>query len=120
MKKRVVWINYGLAQISRAFGQGAKSPTRAVAALLARVKIYYNPHPYGLDSLWFGSIVTWIHCGLDQCRNLRNLQPKTQSYFIAAKGGMCLTINVVQLWTIEQIVQLLLLTLLLAADLHRL
>ena len=60
-------INYGLAQISRAFGQGAKSPTRAVAALLARVKIYYNPHPYGLDSLWFGSIVAWIHCGLDHC-----------------------------------------------------
>ena len=65
MKKRVVWSNYGLAQISRAFGQGAKSPTRAVAALLARVKIYYNPHPYGLDSLWFGSIVAWINCGLD-------------------------------------------------------
>ena len=59
-------INYGLAQISRAFGQGAKSPTRAVAALLARVKIYYNPHPYGLDSLWFGSIVAWINCGLDR------------------------------------------------------
>ena len=30
-----------------------------------RVKIYYNPHPYGLDSLWFGSIVAWINCGLD-------------------------------------------------------
>ena len=38
---------------------------RAVAALLARVKIYYNTHPYGLDSLWFGSIVAWINCGLD-------------------------------------------------------
>ena len=61
----VAWINCGLAQISRAYGQRAKSPTRAVAALLARVKIYYNPHPYGLDSLWFGSIVAWIHCGLD-------------------------------------------------------
>ena len=55
----VVWINYGLAQISRAFGQGAKSPTRAVAALLARVKIYYNPHTYGLDSLWFGLSYNW-------------------------------------------------------------
>ena len=53
----VVWINYGLAQISRAYGQRAKSPTRAVAALLARVKIYYNPHPYGLDSLWLGPIM---------------------------------------------------------------
>ena len=69
----MVWINYGLAQISRAYGQRAKSPTRAVAALLMRVKIYYNPHPYGLDSLWFGSIVDWIHCGLDQLRNLRNI-----------------------------------------------
>ena len=67
----VVWIHCGLAQISRAYGQRAKSPMRAVAALLARVKIYYNPHP--LDSLWFGSIVAWIHCGLDQLRNLRNI-----------------------------------------------
>ena len=31
----------------------------------ARLKNYYIPHPYGLDSLWFGSIVAWIHCGLD-------------------------------------------------------
>ena len=83
-------INYGLAQISRAYGQGAESPTRAVAALLARVKIYYNPHPNGLDSLWFGSIVAWIHCGLHQFRNLRN---------------MCL-VQVVQFLTIELIVQL--------------
>ena len=59
-------INYGLAQISRAYGQRAKSPTRAVTAILTRVKIYYNPHPYGLDSLWFGSIVAWINCGLDR------------------------------------------------------
>ena len=86
----MVWIHCGLAQISRAYGQRAKSPTRAVAVLLARVKIYYNPHPYGLDSLWFGSLVARIHCGLDQFRNLRN---------------MCL-VQVVQLWTIEQIVQL--------------
>ena len=56
----MVWIDCGLAQISRAYGQRAKSPTRAVAALLARVKIYYNPHPYGLDSLWFGSIMAWL------------------------------------------------------------
>ena len=26
----------------------------AGGALLARLKIYYNPHPYGLDSLWLG------------------------------------------------------------------
>ena len=56
----------GLAQISRAYGQRAKLPMRTVAAaLLTRVKIYYNPHTYGLDSLWFGSIVAWIRCGLD-------------------------------------------------------
>ena len=35
------------------------------AQLLVCVKIYYNPHPYGLDSLWFGSIVAWINCGMD-------------------------------------------------------
>ena len=54
------WIHCGLAQISRAYGQRAKSPTRAVTAILTRVKIYYNPHP------WLGFIVAWIHCGLDR------------------------------------------------------
>ena len=57
-------LNCGLAQISWAYGQGAKSPTRAVAALLARLKNYYIPHPYGLDSLWLGFSVAWVHCGL--------------------------------------------------------
>ena len=42
--------------------RGPSRQHRAVAALLARVKIYYIPHPYGLDSLWFGSIVAWIKC----------------------------------------------------------
>ena len=82
-------INYGLAQISRAYGQRAKSPMRAVAALLARVKIYCNPQPYGLDSLWFGSIVAWINCGLDQLwlgSNLTSLRPEGQ---VANARGRC-------------------------------
>ena len=45
---------------------------RAVAALLTRVKIYYNPYPYGLDSLWFGFIVAWIHYGLDNELGMAN------------------------------------------------
>ena len=45
----VARINCGLVQTSRAYGQRAKLPMRAVAALLARVKDYYNPRPYGLD-----------------------------------------------------------------------
>ena len=64
----------GLAQISRAYGQRAKSQTRArpAFALLARVKkIFTSLTPMawihcGLDQLWFGSIVIWINCGLDQ------------------------------------------------------
>ena len=40
--------------------RGPSRQYRAVAAVLAREKIYYNPHPYGLDSLWFGFIVAWI------------------------------------------------------------
>ena len=64
----VVWINYGLAQILRAFGQGAKSPTRACPgfALLARVKKIITSLTHmawidcGLDSLWFGSIMAWL------------------------------------------------------------
>ena len=62
----VVWINYGLAQISRAYGQRAKSPMRVVAALLARVKIYYNPHPYGLDSLWIIVLLKIVEWSIEQ------------------------------------------------------
>ena len=71
-------INYGLAQISRAYGQSAKSQTRAVAVLLAlaRVKNCYNPHP-----LWLGFVVAWINCGLDSLwlgSNLTSLRPEGQ------------------------------------------
>ena len=41
----------------------AREPSRqhrAVAVLLACVKIYYIPHPYGFDSLCFGSIVALL------------------------------------------------------------
>ena len=58
-------VEAGLAQISRAYGQRAKSQTRARPgfALLARVKkIITSLTPMawihcGLDQLWFGSIV---------------------------------------------------------------
>ena len=46
--------------------RGPSRQHRTVAALLARVKIYYIPHPYGLDSLWLGFIVVWINYGLAQ------------------------------------------------------
>ena len=88
----VAWINCGLAQISRAYGQRAKSPMRAVAALLARVKIYYNPHPYGLDSLWFGSIVAWIHCGLDHDSAL--------NIVLLIRGCKLIRIHIVEQWQI--------------------
>ena len=41
--------------------RGPSRQHRAVSALLARVKIYFNP-PYGLDSLWFASIKIWFNC----------------------------------------------------------
>ena len=67
----VVWIHCGLAQISRAYGQRAKSLT-----LLARVTIYYNPHPYGLDSLCLG-LDNWTNFGQFSCSiyNLVNIAP---------------------------------------------
>ena len=67
----VVWIHCGLAQISRAYGQRAKSLT-----LLARVTIYYNPHPCGLDSLCLG-LDNWTNFGQFSCSiyNLVNIAP---------------------------------------------
>ena len=57
----ILHIHYGLAQISRAFSQGAMLPTlrdrcdpRACKNLLQH------------SLLWLGFIVLGIHCGLDQ------------------------------------------------------
>ena len=74
-------INYGLAQISRAYGQSAKSQTRAVAVLLAlaRVKNCYNPHP-----LWLGFIVVWIHCGLARISRAYGQRAKLPMRAVAA------------------------------------
>ena len=56
----VVWIDCGLAQISRAFGQGAKSPTPRGRCAPRACKNLLQP-----SHLWLGFIVVWINCGLD-------------------------------------------------------
>ena len=51
----MVWIHCGLAQISRAFGQGAKSPTPRGRCAPRACKNLLQPSP-----LWLGFIVAWI------------------------------------------------------------
>ena len=54
-----LWLGSNLTSL-RPGGQVATPRASGLRPPRARVKIYYNPHPYGLDSLWLGPIMIII------------------------------------------------------------
>ena len=91
----VVWIKSDWPT-----ARGPSRQHRAVAALLARVKNYYIPHPYGLDSLWFGSSMAWLVlqvcsvgiCSMFNCRFVQFFQVQL-SYVSVCSSSIDLNFN---------------------------